>query len=213
MKLAIIGAGNVGGTLATAWAQKAGHEIFFGVRDAKAEKTQALLRKLGGQARAGSAAEAAAFGDMIVLTVPWPAAEAAIRAMGDVGGKIMLDATNPLAMGADGLGLEIGHSISAGEKVQGWAKGASVFKTLNTTGFANMAEPVFHGVKSVMFVAGDDAANKPKVMALVAQLGFEVIDAGPLRNARLLEAHAMLWIDLALKRGQGRDFAFAVVRR
>jgi len=213
MKLAIIGAGNVGGTLATAWAQKAGHEIFFGVRDAKAEKTQALLRKLGGQARAGSAAEAAAFGDMIVLTVPWPAAEAAIRAMGDVSGKIMLDATNPLAMGADGLGLEIGHSISAGEKVQGWAKGASVFKTLNTTGFANMAEPVFHGVKSVMFVAGDDAANKPKVMALVAQLGFEVIDAGPLRNARLLEAHAMLWIDLALKRGQGRDFAFAVVRR
>jgi predicted dinucleotide-binding enzyme len=64
-----------------------------------------------------------------------------------------------------------------------------------------------------MFVAGDDAANKPKVMALVGDLGFEVIDAGPLRNARLLEAHAMLWIDLALKRGQGRDWAFAVVRR
>ena len=76
-----------------------------------------------------------------------------------------------------------------------------------------MAEPVFHGVKSVMFVAGDDAANKPKVMALVGDLGFEVIDAGPLRNARLLEAHAMLWIDLALKRGQGRDWAFAIVRR
>ena len=116
-------------------------------------------------------------------------------------------------MGADGLGLEIGHSISAGEKVQGWAKGASVFKTLNTTGFGNMADPVFHGVKSVMFVAGDDAANKPKVIALVAALGFEVVDAGPLRNARLLEAHAMLWIELALKRGLGRDWAFAVVRR
>jgi hypothetical protein len=64
-----------------------------------------------------------------------------------------------------------------------------------------------------MFVAGDDAANKPKVVALVAALGFDVIDAGPLRNARLLEAHAMLWIELALKRGQGRDWAFAVVRR
>jgi predicted dinucleotide-binding enzyme len=213
MKLAIIGAGNVGGTLGAAWAQKAGHEICFGVRDAKADKTQALLRKIGGKARAGTAAEAAAFGEMIVLTTPWPAAEAAIQSMGDLTGKIILDATNPLAMGPDGLGLEIGHSISAGEKVQGWAKGAFVFKTLNSTGFGNMAEPVFHGVKSVMFVAGDDAANKPKVMTLVGDLGFEVIDAGPLRNARLLEAHAMLWIDLALKRGQGRDWAFAVVRR
>ncbi|MGO8921692.1 MAG: NADPH-dependent F420 reductase [Xanthobacteraceae bacterium] len=205
MKLAIIGAGNVGGTLGTAWAQKAGHEIFFGVRNPNSDKTQALLRALGDKAHAGTAAEAAAFGDMIVLTTPWPAAEAAIRSMGNVSGKILLDATNPLAMGPDGLGLEIGHSISAGEKVQGWAKGASVFKTLNTTGFGNMANPVFHGVKSVMFVAGDDTANKPKVAALVAALGFDVIDAGPLRNARLLEAHAMLWIELALKRGQGRD--------
>ena len=116
-------------------------------------------------------------------------------------------------MGPDGLGLEIGHSTSAGEKVQGWAKGASVFKTLNTTGFGNMADPVFHGVKSVMFVAGDDAANKPKVIDSSAALGFDVVDAGPLRNARLLEAHAMLWIDLALTRGLGRDWAFARVKR
>ena len=213
MKLAIIGAGNVGGTLGAAWAQKAGHDIFFGVTNPKSDKTQALLETIGGKARAGTAAEAAAFGEMIVLTTPWTAAEAAIRSLGDLSGRIILDATNPLAMGPDGLGLEIGHSISAGEKVQGWAKGASVFKTLNTTGFGNMAEPIFHGVKSAMFVAGDDAANKPKVVALVASLGFDVIDAGPLRNARLLEAHAMLWIELALNRGQGRDWAFAVVRR
>jgi len=212
MKLAIIGAGNVGGTLGTAWANKGGHEIFFGVTNPQSDKTQALLRPLGGKAHAGSAAEAAAFSDVIVLTTPWQAAEAAIRSMGDLAGKIILDATNPLAMGPDGLELEIGHAISGGEKVQGWAKGASVFKTLNTTGFGNMAEPIFHGVKSVMFVAGDDAANKPKVMDLVGGLGFEMIDAGPLRNARLLEAHAMLWIDLALQRGQGRDWAFAILR-
>lgn len=213
MKIAIIGAGNVGGTLGTAWAQKAGRDLFFGVRDAKSEKTQALLTKIGGKARAGTAAEATAFGDFIVLTTPWPQAEAAIRSMGNVSGKIMLDATNPLVRGPDGISLEIGHNTSAGEKVQGWATGASVFKTLNTTGFGNMANPVFNGVKSVMFVAGDDAANKPKVMALVGELGFDVVDAGPLRNARLLEAHAMLWIDLSLARGLGRDWAFARVKR
>ena len=63
-----------------------------------------------------------------------------------------------------------------------------------------------------MFVAGDDAVNKSSVIELVP-LGFEVLDAGPLRNARPLEAHAMLWIDLALKRGLGRDIAFSLLRR
>ena len=212
MKLAIIGAGNVGGALGANWVQK-GHEVFFGVRDPKTEKTQALLKKIGAKARAGTAAEAAASADIIVLSTPWPATEAAVRSMGDIKGKIILDTTNPLTRGADGISLEIGHSISAGEKVQGWAAGASVFKTLNTTGFSNMANPVYNGVKSVMFDASDDVANKPKVINLVGDLGFEVIDAGPLRNARLLEAHAMLWIDLALARGQGRDFAFAILRR
>jgi predicted dinucleotide-binding enzyme len=212
MNIAILGAGNVGGALGANWAQK-GHDIVFGVRDPKAEKVQALLKKIGGKAKAVSPAEAAASADVIVLSTPWPAAEAAIRSMGNLKGKIVLDATNPLTRGPDGIGLEIGHAISGGEKVQGWAAGASVFKTLNTTGFGNMANPVFKGVKSVMFVAGDDAAAKPKVMQLVGDLGFEVIDAGPLRNARLLEAHAMLWIDLALARGQGRDFAFGLLRR
>ncbi len=213
MKLAIIGAGSVGGTLGAAWARRGGHEVFFGVTNPRSDKTQGLLRRIGGAARAGTAAEAAAFGDVIVLATPWPATEAAIRSMGDLKGRIVLDATNPLAMGADGLGLEIGHGISGGEKVQGWAAGASVFKTLNTTGYGNMADPVFNGVKSEMFVAGDDQAAKPQVMALIGALGFETVDAGPLRIARLLEPHAMLWIHLALNRGLGRDWAFALVRR
>ena len=213
MKLAIIGAGGVGGTLGAAWTRKAGHDIFFGVTNPRSDKTQDLLRRIGGRAHAGTAAEAAAFGDVIVLATPWPATEAAIRSMGDLEGRIVMDATNPLAMGADGLGLEIGHGISGAEKVQGWAAGASVFKTLNTTGYGNMAEPAFNGVKSVMFVAGDDETSKPKVLGLIGELGFEAVDAGPLRIARLLEPHAMLWIHLALNRGFGRDWAFALVRR
>jgi 8-hydroxy-5-deazaflavin:NADPH oxidoreductase len=213
MKLAIIGAGNVGGTLGTAWAQKAGHEIFFGVRNPMSDQTQAVVRRLEGKAHAGTPAQAAAFSDFIVLATPWNAVEAAIDSMGDLTGKILLDATNPLAMGPDGLSLEVDHNFSAGEKVQAYAPDASVFKTLNTTGFGNMADPIFHGVKSVMFVAGNDTSKKPKVIELVAALGFEVVDAGPLRNARLLEAQAMLWIELALKRGLGRNWAFALLRR
>ena len=189
MKLAIIGAGNVGGALGLAWAQKAGHDICFGVRDPNAEKTKALLRAIGSKARAASPADAATSSEMIVLSTPWPATEAVIRSLGNIRGRIVLDATNPLSRGPDGISLEIGRDISGGEKVQGWAAGASVYKTLNTTGFGNMANPVFNGAKSVMFVAGDDEANKPKVLRLVGELGFEVVDAGPLRIARLLEPH------------------------
>ena len=82
--------------------------------------------------------------------------------------------------------------------------------------FASSPKRTFERPKALgngIFVAGDDAANKPRVIELVGALGFEVVDAGPLRNARLLEAHAMLWIDLALNRGLGRDFAFALLRR
>ncbi len=64
-----------------------------------------------------------------------------------------------------------------------------------------------------MFVAGDNETKKPTVIGLVAALGFDVVDVGPLQNARLLEAHAMLWIELAIKRGLDRDFAFAIVRQ
>jgi len=212
MDIAIIGAGNVGAALGTNWARK-GHTVRFGVRSPKAEKVQAVLKPIGAKASAMSPAEAAAASDFVLLATPWKATEAVVRSLGNLSGKIILDATNPLAMSGGVLGLEIGHSTSGGEKVQSWASGASVFKTLNTTGFGNMARPLYGDMRSVMFVAGDDTVDKPKVMHLIGQLGFEVIDAGPLRNARLLEAHAMLWIDLSLNRGLGRDWAFGILRR
>jgi predicted dinucleotide-binding enzyme len=208
MRIAIIGAGNVGAAVGRNWASH-GHAVSFGLRDPAAEK-YAALRGVGALR---PPAEAAAGAEAILLATPWPATEAAIAGLGDLSGKIVLDATNPLGMLPTGLGLTIGHRDSGGERVAAWAKGASVFKTLNTTGAENMGDPAAYPAKPVMFVAGDDAARKPAVLGLVADLGFDPVDAGPLLNARLLEAHAMLWIDLALKRGLGRGFAFAVTRR
>jgi hypothetical protein len=208
MRIAIIGAGNVGAALGANWAGK-GHAIRYGLRDPAAAKyaplaaTGALLPP----------AEAVAGADAIVLATPWGATEAAIRGLGDLTGRLILDATNPLAMGPEGLGLALGHSDSGGERVASWAAGARVCKTLNTTGAETMRDPAAYPAPPVMFVAGDDPAGKAIALGLVGDLGFAAMDAGPLRNARLLEAHAMLWIDLALKRGQGRDFAFGVLRR
>ena len=146
-----------------------------------------------------------------MIATPWSSVEAAIRSLGSLAGKIVIDCTNPLGMGPDGLQLVLGFNTSAGEQVASWAPGAIVFKTLNTTGAGNMAKATEYPVKPVMLVAGDDAGSKLRVMELVGKLGFEAVDAGPLKNARLLEPLAMLWIDQAMKRGRGRDFAFALV--
>lgn len=212
MKIAVIGAGNVGGALGKLWAGK-GHEIMFGVPDPKSDKLAALLQSIGGKARAASVAEAAAFGDIAVLATPWPAAEAAIAAAaGRLAGKILVDCTNPLA--PDLSGLVIGTDTSAAEAVARWARGAKVVKAFNTIGAANFADPRFGSAAASMFIAGDDAAAKSVVSGLAAELGFDPVDTGPLLAARWLEPLAMLWIHLAFKQGLGpTSHAFRLLRR
>lgn len=213
MNIGIIGAGNVGGTLGKRWAA-AGHHIKFGVRKPSDEKITALLKECGSGASAGTIAEAAAFGQVVVLTTPWDGAKGAIESAGSLAGKILVDCTNPVPMGANLMeGLTIGHSTSAAEELSKWAKNAKVVKAFNTTGAGNMANPQFGADKSVMFVAGDDSDAKRTVCQLSNELGFETIDAGPLRQARLLEPLAMLWISLAYAHGLGPNFAFKLMRR
>jgi hypothetical protein len=207
MRLAIIGAGNVGTALGAGWSAK-GHEVVYGVPDPQKPKYAALPR--GAVMRTAEAAKGAA---AIVLATPWRATEAAIRELGDLKGKIVIDCINPVAMSPEGVDLALDPRTSAGEQVAAWAAGASVFKTLNQTAAENMATASRFDHRPVMFVAGDNAAAKPEVMRLVGDLGFEAVDAGPLRAARHLERLAVLWIELALKRGQGHAFAFAMARR
>jgi predicted dinucleotide-binding enzyme len=206
MRLGIIGAGNVGRALGEVW-RRGGHDVRYGVPDPGAAKYADLAPRIF--APADAVRDAAA----IVLATPWPATEAALRGLGDLAGKIVIDCTNPLAMGPDGLSLALGHDISGSELVASWAPGASVYKTLNQTGAENMARARDFAQRPVMFVAGDDETGKPIVLGLVEELGFEAVDAGPLRLARLLEPYGMLWIDQVLKRGAGPGFAFSRVRR
>ena len=213
MNIAIIGAGNVGGTLGKAWAG-AGHKIKFGVRKPTDEKIATVVKDCGPNASAGRVNEAAAFAEIIVLTTPWEGTKSAVESAGPLAGKILVDCTNPLALGANLMaGLSLGHTTSAAEEVAKWAKGARVVKAFNTTGAGNMANPHFGSDKAVMFVADDDPTAKRTVIDLANQLGFETIDAGPLSQARLLEPVAMLWISLAYAQGLGPNFAFKLLRR
>jgi predicted dinucleotide-binding enzyme len=202
MRIAVIGAGNVGKALADRFA-KAGHEIVFGVRDPAAAKNAALPHP------AFRTAEAAAAAGAIVLATSWAGTEAACREM-PLAGKIVLDCTNPLAMGPAVRELAVAHTNSAGEKVAAWCAGAHVYKAFNTVAAEVMVAPERMTVKPVVFVAGDDPASKPTALKLVEDTGFEARDAGPMRNARMLEYLALLYLDLATVRGMSRTFAFAL---
>jgi predicted dinucleotide-binding enzyme len=209
MRIAVIGIGMVGGTLGRRWAQE-GHEVMFGVREPSSEKVGQLLAESGANARAGSVAEAAAFGEVFVLATPWAGAEDAIRKAGDLSGKIVLDCTNPLK--PDMSGLADLHA-SAAEQVAAWVPGARVVKIFNTTGFKNMDNPKFGEDRVTMFYCGDDAEAKKVAAGLAEDLGFEVVDAGPLAEARSLEYLALLWIHLAYVQKLGPGIAFKLIRR
>jgi predicted dinucleotide-binding enzyme len=209
MTIGIIGAGSVGGTLGTSWAKK-GHRVLFGVRDASTPAVKELLERSGPSASTGSIAEAGAC-DVVVLATPWNAVQSALHSAGGLSGKVLLDCTNPLL--PDLSGLLIGTTTSGGEIVSQWASGARVVKIFNTTGYGNMANPVYGNDLNTMFYSGDDAAAKQIAAQLAADLGFDPIDAGPLTQARLLEPLALLWITLAIKQGLGMNIAFKLMKR
>src|SRR5713101_267614 len=199
MNIVIVGAGNVGRALGAGWL-KARHTVALAVRD-RGSANAAALKQQGFAIVAVK--EAAAAADVIVLALPWAALASVVKGLGSLAGKIVIDATNPLA---PDMSLAVGHNDSAGETVARLAPGARVVKAFNTTGANNMADSGYSAGKLVMLVAGDDAQAKATTMSLAADLGFEAVDAGPLAMSRHLEPMAMVWIKLAIVQKLGRDF-------
>ncbi len=202
MKIAILGAGNVGATLGKRFAE-AGHEVTFGVRN------PATSRDKIPDAKFETIAEASRDASVIILAVPFGVVEQALGECGDLSGKIVVDATNPLTMTDKGLALTCGFDTSGAEQIAPFAPGAMLVKCFNSTGFGNMAEPA----DSMMFVCGDDEDAVETVRKLAEDIGFEAIAIGDLTKARLLEPLAMLWIHLAYSTKLSRDFAFQIFRR
>jgi hypothetical protein len=208
MKIGIIGTGSMGKGLGKIWAEK-NHEIMFGSRDpVNAEK---LAITSGANVSGGTYKDAAQFGNVIILAIPWSAVKETIQILGDLNGKIIIDCTNAVAPHLGGLLL--GHTTSAAEKIAEWAKGAKVVKAFNSLGAENLTKLQFGSQNASTFICGDDIEAKSIVHKLGEDIGFDVIDAGPLKNARLIEPLAMLWIDLAYKQGMGTDIAFKLLRR
>lgn len=209
MKIAVIGTGNVGRALGTNWASK-GHNVIFGSRDPHSEKVREILAAAGPNAGAAGLAEAGAAAEVIVLATPWNTNQQVVESLGDVAGKIIVDATNPIG---PGFQLAVGTTTSGAEQLADWAQGARVVKAFNTTGWENMADPIYNGEPATMFICGDDAEAKTVVSGLAADLGFDVADTGPLSTARYVEPLAMVWIHLAIVQKQGRQIAFKIIKR
>ena len=207
MKIAILGTGRVGGTLGRKWVQ-AGHAVVFGTRDAESEKVRALVTEVGHGVAAAGHREAVATADVILLAVPWAEGSALVQSLGDLTGKVLIDATNPVA---PNFQLAVGGTTSAAEEIAK-VTAARVVKAFNSTGAAIMANPEFPGGRAAMLIAGDDEDAKALVLQLAADAGFQPEDAGPLRVARFLEPMALLWIGMASRHGWDK-LAFTLLHR
>lgn len=209
MKIGILGTGNMSSRLGRVWLNKE-HHVFFGTRSV--EKAAQLIAETQGKAQAGSYQDAARFGEVVFLGVPWSAAEETLRALtADLRGKTLIDCTNALA--PDFASLVVPHDISAAELIQSWLPETNVVKAYNTIGAKVLTNPLYDGVPATGFYCGNDADAKSKVATLIRDSGFEPIDCGALLQARHLETMTLLFLNLAFKQQMGGEIAFKLLKR
>ncbi len=213
MWVGVLGTGDVGQVLGDAFATL-GHEVRMGSRTPDNQKARAWVARVGHRASAGTFAEAAAFGELIVLATLWEGTEHALQLAGpeSFAGKVVIDATNPLDFSAGMPRLAVGHTDSGGERIQGWIPGARVVKAYNTIGNAHMFHPDFPGGPPDMFICGNDDAAKETVRGINSEFGFETVDIGGIEAARYLEPLAMVWIAYAIRTGTW-NHAFKLLRK
>lgn len=211
MRIGILGSGNVGQTLGSAFAEL-GHEVKIGTREP--EKLAAWAAKTGGKGSAVSNAQAAEWGELAVLATLFTAAEPAIRLAGPehFSGKVLIDVTNPLDFSSGAPRLSVGHTDSAGEQIQRLLPQARVVKAFNIVGAPHMFRPQFPGGPPDMFYCGDDDAAKAKVREILEAFGWNPVDVGGIEGARLLEPLAMLWIEHG-RRTSTWNHAFKLLKR
>jgi 8-hydroxy-5-deazaflavin:NADPH oxidoreductase len=207
MKIGIIGAGDVGGTLGKSWRRRK-HDVMFGVRNLQSQNVQRLAQT-DKSLIFGNINDAMAFGDVILFAIPWTSIEEIVRGR-NLSGKIVIDPTNPLTPDLRQLALD---DSSVAERIADLAKGARVVKAFNTIGAQTLNNLMFGSNRADLFLCGDDTPSKRVVGELAADIGFDVVDIGSLANARMLENLALLWIELALRQELGPNIAFKLLRR
>jgi predicted dinucleotide-binding enzyme len=193
IKIAIIGKGNVGKALAEGL-RRAGNEVRFGSTDPKESPRDASL-----------------WGEVVILAAPWDAHAQIAKAVGNaLEGKIVVDVSNVLTPSFE---LALGFTTSGAEELQKLIPAAKVVKAFNTIFAQNMSTGKLLGERLTVLVAGDDPAGKDIVRTLAEGIGFDSVDAGPLKSARYLEPLGMLNITLGYGLKMGTNIGFRLVKK
>lgn len=183
--IAVIGTGNVGGALGPRFSEL-GHDIIYGSRQPQRPDVQELVGRTHGNASAMLPAEAAAAADIVVMATKWADAEVALKSLGDLSGKIILDPNNAVRINEAGM-REMDVQTSTAQMIQNWAPNAMVVKAFNTLGAGTMADPSSAGGRVTIPIAGNDADAKAVIASLVTGIGFDVVDMGDLSAAHVIE--------------------------
>ena len=194
MKIGVLGSGDVAKSLGRGFLAH-GHEPMLGTRDRA--KLEGWVAQNSGAA-VGSVADAARFGELLVLAVKGSVAADALRAAGisNLTGKAIIDTTNPIADAPPTNGVlkfftNLDESLM--ERLQREFAGAHFVKAFNSVGSAGMVDPKFKGGKPTMFICGNDEAAKRTVTAFLEEFGWETADMGAVEAARAIEPLCMLW--------------------
>lgn len=194
MRIAVIGAGSVGTSLASGFAQ-AGHDVILGTRDAGAPHVESLSRKYGGSLRVSDYRTATRDAELVVLAVPGRVVVDTVTQIGTdaFAGRIVIDATNPVLVTDQGVTSAFGEDDSAAEALQRTLPDAHVVKAFNQIEAANMLERL-PDEKRPLRIAGDDEPSKAVLTGLLESFGWKVRDLGPLSRARPLERGVVDWV-------------------
>jgi len=215
MKVGVLGTGDVGRRLGGGFVSR-GHDVMIGSRDPSSEKVRDWLAQQNGRASAGTFAEAASFGELLVLPTKWDGTGNALELAGaqNFRGKVLIDATNPLRNEpGKPPGLALGHTDSGGEQVQRWVPDARVVKAFNIVGNPHMIDPDFPGGPPDMFICGNDANAKRQVTDICTSFGWQgATDIGGIEGARELEPLCILWVKYGFVTG-GWNHAIKMLKK
>jgi 8-hydroxy-5-deazaflavin:NADPH oxidoreductase len=211
MRIGILGSGLMGGKLGTLFA-RAGHNVVFSYARSR-KKLEQLARDSGSNARAGTPAEAAKDADAVLLAVHWSRVDDLLKQAGDLSGKIIVSCSLP--MNADDTELVLAHTSSGSEELARRVPGAEVVAAFNT-----VPSEVLFGVfeardndrRPSLVYCGDHPPSKRVAAELIRDVGFDPVDAGPLRIARYTEPFALLIAQLAYEGEGGPELAYRFER-
>ncbi len=204
VRLAVLGAGNIGGTLGRKWCA-AGHRVAFGVRDPRGKNAQALRADLGNAITLGTIDEALhSDPEVIVMALPGVQMDALIaKHAAECDGRVIIDTANRLDSGP----------MNSFATLQRYTPNARLFRAFNSLGWENFADPLFQGVQADLFYCGPDGEPRAQVEQLIADVGLHPVCLGGVEQVNLVDSIGAIWFALVFGQGRDRNLAFKVLTR